>query len=220
MKNTSKVTNSSAEYFQQVRSDVAQLVPHHCQNILEIGCGFGELGRLLIERQNCMIDGVEINPVAEPYLKEIYRRYWIGDIEQIEFDQKQYYDCILLPDVLEHLVNPWALLKRLTVYLHEDGVIIVSVPNIRNLGILYRLLVQGRWDYESSGVLDRGHLRFFTRSGIQSLFDDCSLEIDAWKVNRDNYPGIKGLAAGISRLFISDIDICQYLVCARKNKNV
>jgi SAM-dependent methyltransferase len=220
MKNTSKVTYPSSEYFQQVRSDVAQLVSHNCHNILEIGCGFGELGRLLVERQSCQIDGVEINPDAEPYLKQVYKRYWIGDIEQIEFDQKQQYDCILLPDVLEHLVDPWALLKRLTAYLYEDGVIIASIPNIRNLGILYRLLVQGRWEYESSGVLDRGHLRFFTRSGIQRLFDDCGLEIDAWKVNRDNYPGIKGLAAGISRLFISDIDICQYLVCARKSKNV
>lgn len=102
---------SGNEYYLQARSDVAELIPYECKSILETGCGYGSLGRTLAARQNCSIDGVEINPAAEPYLKEIYRRYWIGDIEQLAIAQDQQYDCIILPDVLEHLNDPWITLK-------------------------------------------------------------------------------------------------------------
>ncbi len=204
------------DYYLQGRSDVAKLIPYGCKSILEIGCGFGALGRVLIKRQNCCIDGIEINPEAESHLKGVYRKYWIGDIERIQLDHGQEYDCILLPDVLEHLINPWSTLSRLATLLSADGVVVASIPNVRNIGILYRLLVKGRWEYVESGLLDRGHLRFFTRSEIVHLFKNCGFEIGAWEVNRDHYPGIKGLAVRAARLFVPDLDVCQFRLLARK----
>lgn len=209
-----------SEYFLQIRSDVAELIPKTSKNILEIGCGYGALGRLLVKRQDCQIDGVEINPAAEEYLKETYRRYWIGNIELIDIGCGQQYDCILLPDVLEHLVSPWTTLQKLADILVPNGVVVASIPNIRNLGILYRLFIKGRWEYEPSGLLDRGHLRFFTRTEIQHLFADANLMVEICKENRDHYPGAKGVFSRLMRFFVPDIDICQYLVCARKHQNV
>jgi 2-polyprenyl-3-methyl-5-hydroxy-6-metoxy-1,4-benzoquinol methylase len=214
--NYTNTGHSGSDYYLLGRSDVAELIPYHCKNILEIGCGYGALGRALVERQNCGIDGVEINPDAEPYLRGIYRRYWIGDIERIQIDQEQKYDCILLPDVLEHLIDPWVTLTRLGTLLTEEGIVVASIPNVRNLGILYRLLVKGRWEYKESGLLDRGHLRFFTRTEIFHLFTKCGFEIGTLEVNRDRYPGFIGLVARIACFFIPDIDVCQYRIRARK----
>lgn len=204
------------DYFLQARTDVAELVPQTCRTILEIGCGYGTLGRILTERQECSIDGVEINPAAEPYLKRVYRHYWIGDIEKLTLDYGPFYDCILLPDVLEHLNDPWAALTRLSKHLTDEGCIVSSVPNIRNLGILYRLLVKGRWEYEASGILDIGHVRFFTRREICLLFEKSGLEIETWRLNHDNHSGFKGIISQIAGILVPDLKVCQFLVRARK----
>lgn len=218
--NSTNAPSSGDDYYLLERSDVLRLVPYECKDILEIGCAYGTLGRALVKRQNCGIDGVEIVPTAEPHLKGTYRRYWIGDIEQIQIDQGQRYDCILLPDVLEHLVDPWLTLNRLAALLTADGIVVASIPNVRNLGIIHRLLVKGRWEYQKSGLLDRGHLRFFTRTEIHRLFRECGLEIEKWEVNRDHYPTLIGLIARIVRLWIPDIDVCQFRIRGRKSVRV
>lgn len=205
------------DYFFLNRSDVAALVPHDCRTILEIGSGFGALGRALMARQPCTVDGVEINQAASAHLDGRYRRYWIGDVERIELkDAKPEYDCLLFPDVLEHLVDPWATLRRFSNYVMPGGVVVASIPNVRNLALLYRLIVQGAWDYEDSGLLDRGHLRFFTSKSIAELFRQSKLTIETWGMNRDRYTGIRRMVAFFAKLGLPEIDVCQYLVRARK----
>lgn len=211
------VSEPSEQYFQLVRDDVAALVPHDCHTILEIGSGFGALGRALMSRQPCTVDGVEINQAASVHLGGQYRRFWIGDVEQIELEgAKPEYDCLLFPDVLEHLVDPWTTLRRLSEYLTPGGVVVASIPNVRNLALLYRLIVQGAWDYEESGLLDRGHLRFFTCKSIAELFRQSKLTIETWSMNRDRYTGIRRMVAFVAKLGLPEIDVCQYLVRARK----
>jgi len=205
------------EYFQLDRSDVAALVPRDCHAILEIGSGFGVLGRALMVRQPCTVDGIEINGAAAAQLQGVYRRYWIGDVERMELEgAASDYDCLLFPDVLEHLVDPWSVLRRFSARLRPGGVVIASIPNVRNLALLYRLIVQGQWDYEASGLLDRGHVRFFTRSSIADLFAQSGLAIETWRCNRDRYRGFRRVVALAARIMVPDIDVCQYLVRARK----
>jgi SAM-dependent methyltransferase len=205
------------DYFCLNRSDVAALVPADCRTILEIGSGFGALGRTLTARQHCTVDGVEINPAASKHLEGHYRRFWIGDVERIELEgAMQEYDCLLFPDVLEHLVDPWTALGRFSRYVKSGGIVVASIPNVRNLALLYRLIVQGLWQYEESGLLDRGHLRFFTRSSIAELFSCSALTIETWQMNRDRYIGIRRLVAVAAKLVVPEIDVCQYLVRARR----
>lgn len=205
------------DYFSCERDDVARLVPVDARRILEIGAGFGALGRILQHRGDVAVDAVEINPAAGPHLASVYRRHWIGDIEQLNLDGAlEQYDCIIFPDVLEHLIDPWSALKSLIPRLAQGGVVVASIPNVRNVGLLYRLIFQGRWDYEESGLLDRTHLRFFTRASIVELMEGAGLTIDRWSTNRDNYSGLRKLVAGVSTLISPDMDVCQFLVVARK----
>lgn len=210
-------SHSADQYFQLDRGDVAALVPKDCRTILEIGSGFGSLGRALIARQACAIDGIEINPAAAVHLEGVYRRFWIGDVERVELEGAvSGYDCLLFPDVLEHLVDPWAMLDRFCNMLRPGGIVVASIPNVRNLALLYRLIVLGTWEYEASGLLDRGHLRFFTRKSIDGMFARSGLEIELWHCNRDRYAGIRRAVAWPAKLLVPDIDVCQYLVRARK----
>ena len=101
-------------------------------------------------------------------------------------------------------------------YAKASGTVIVSVPNVRNVALLYRLLIKGRWDYEDSGLLDRTHLRFFTRYSVTTLIDDAGLQIHSWHANRDQYTGVRKLLSSVLKIFVEDIDICQYIVVARK----
>lgn len=206
-----------SDYYTLLREDIAALVPEDCRRVLEVGSGFGTLGKALTERLGCSIDGVEINPAAEPHLAGHYRRFWIGDAERVALDGAcDDYDCLIFPDVLEHLVDPWAAFARYAALVRSGGWVVASIPNIRNLAILYRLIVQGRWEYEDSGLLDRTHLRFFTRRSIAAMFADAGLSIETWRCNRDNYTGVRRLVGAVVRVAIPEIDVCQYLVRARK----
>jgi 2-polyprenyl-3-methyl-5-hydroxy-6-metoxy-1,4-benzoquinol methylase len=207
----------AGDYYQIPRHDIAALIPVDCKRVLEVGAGFGALGALLKQRGLEELDAVEFNPAAAAHLQDIYRQFWIGDVEKVELDGASVdYDCIVFPDVLEHLVDPWSAMRRLVARLRPSGIVVASLPNVRNIGLLYRLVVQGRWDYEDSGLLDRTHLRFFTKKSIVDLFESNGLSIEVWHMNRDAYKGARRVVATVARLFISEIDVCQYLVRARK----
>ncbi|MCP9447196.1 MAG: class I SAM-dependent methyltransferase [Nitrospira sp.] len=204
-------------YFEQKREDVAALVPQECRTILDVGCGYGALGRTLMARQPCEVDGIELNPDAEIHLKHQYRRVWIGNVEEPTLvEEGCRYDGLLLPDVLEHLVDPWSTFRRLCCLLKSGGVVVASIPNVQNLALLYNLVVRGEWKYKSSGLLDHGHLRFFTRRSIVELFSANGLRIEIWRCNRDRYQGARRLLVWPLLQVMPDLGVCQYLVRARK----
>ena len=72
--------------------------------------------------------------------------------------------------VLEHFFDPLAILKKLQNYLKDDGIIIITLPNIANWEIIYNLL-RGHFDYQEDGILDEGHLRFFTYATANNLIN-------------------------------------------------
>jgi 2-polyprenyl-3-methyl-5-hydroxy-6-metoxy-1,4-benzoquinol methylase len=73
------------------------------------------------------------------------------------------FDTILALDLLEHLRDPWATLAVLGSALLPGGRVLVSVPNVLSSDVLLPLLFADRFDYADGGVLDRTHLRWFTR---------------------------------------------------------
>ena len=90
---------------------------------------------------------------------------------------KEPFDVMIFGDVLEHLKNPLAVLRQLATSLKEDGAIIISLPNIANIYVRLSLLV-GRFDYQERGILDRTHLRFFTRKTFCRFLQDAGLEAE------------------------------------------
>ena len=75
----------------------------------------------------------------------------------------------LLLDVLEHLIDPGALLCELSSEMTENDVVIISVPNVKCVSVIFPLIFKDQFRYEQSGILDSTHLRFFTRSSIEAL---------------------------------------------------
>jgi 2-polyprenyl-3-methyl-5-hydroxy-6-metoxy-1,4-benzoquinol methylase len=174
------------------------------------------LGRNLIARGVKQVYGVEINPDAASQLEGVYAGYWIGDVEQVNLPADfKGFDCIVFADVLEHLRDPWATLKRYLQWLKPDGYVVASIPNVRNIALLYNLVIRGRWHYEDSGLLDRTHLRFFTREEILNLFAGAGLEVELVLENRENLSLTRRILVAPVLAFIPDLGVCQYLIRAR-----
>jgi len=123
--------------------------------------------------------GVERDASAAAVAKGRLDRLWVGDIETLDFDlAPRSVDVILCLDVLEHLIDPWAVVARLGGLLADGGAIIASIPNIRYRKVVLPLLLRGRFDYADDGILDRTHLRFFVRETAIALMQSGSLAVD------------------------------------------
>lgn len=164
------------DYYNQARPEVAALVPRRCRRVLEVGCGSGELGRLL-RRRGHHVTGIELVPEMAERARRRLDRVLTADVEQDGFPfPKASFDALVFADVLEHLVDPWRVLREAVEVLAGDGVVVASIPNVQNFDVLRRLL-RGRWDYRERGILDFGHLRFFTLHGIRALFAQAELTL-------------------------------------------
>ena len=207
----------TSEYYSQPRHDIAELVPREAQRVLDVGCGFGALGGVLMSRSPCEVHGIERNPAAEAQLRQHYARYIIGDVEtSVGAFKGERYDCIVFADILEHLVDPWRVLRHFSALLTPDGCVVASIPNIRNGGIIANLLLRGRWRYVDSGILDSTHLRFFTRLEIVDLFSQAGLLVEKVVGKRDRHSLRLAVALALPILFVPELAICQFLVRARR----
>ena len=86
------------------------------------------------------------------------------------------FDTILFADVLEHLPDPQVMLSQAASLLSDNGKILVSLPNAVHWTVRAQV-ASGRFDYANRGILDRGHLRFFTRRSAERLFDQAGLQV-------------------------------------------
>jgi SAM-dependent methyltransferase len=202
-------------YYLQARPEVADLVPAHCRRVLDVGCGAGAFGQLLQQRGH-EVSGVELVPAAAAEARAVLGRVEVMDIEALPLPfAAGSFDAIVFADVLEHLIDPWRVLRDAAIQLAPGGYVIASVPNVQNWSVLRRLAL-GRWDYRHRGILDRGHLRFFTARSIRSLFAQAGLRITVLKPHyRKNWPRrvLSLLTAGRCRGFLAR----QYLVVGVKD---
>lgn len=167
-------------YYSNARTDIIDLIKQSSESeisVLEIGCGSGStMSRIEYLYPNASVKGIEISDeVAKIGRNQL--DIITGNIESMELlYEKECFDYIILADVVEHLRDPEASLKRLSSYLKDDGRILVSIPNIMHKSVINSLL-QGEFEYQDSGILDRTHLRFFTLSSIKKMLYRCGMEI-------------------------------------------
>ncbi|MCP4647169.1 MAG: methyltransferase domain-containing protein, partial [bacterium] len=179
MDGSKNIMEQDETYYMQVRNELLPLIPDSAKRILDVGCGAGALGELLLKRGAQSVVGIEQDFEAAHGARLRLTKVIEGNVEEMDFSSHpEAFDAIICADVLEHLVDPWGILKRLTSCLASSGRFIASIPNSRYLALLH-LLIEGHWTYQSSGLLDRGHLRFFTLSEIKSMFEKAGLMITA-----------------------------------------
>ncbi|MDZ7817327.1 MAG: methyltransferase domain-containing protein [Aliarcobacter sp.] len=117
------------------------------------------------------IYAVELCEVSNFDLKRNeFEEFIIGNIEDINLPYEEYFDVIICADVLEHLINPDLVINKLKKYLKKGGIIISSIPNIREYTVLKTIFIDGNFKYESAGILDQTHVRFFCKKNVEDLY--------------------------------------------------
>lgn len=169
--------HSFADYHAHARPELLALIPAAVSRVLDVGCGEGALGAALKRRGRVEVVGVEMDAAAAERARGVLDRVHPGDVESLELPYGPgTFDCIVLADLLEHVRDPWGLLRRLAPLVREGGRLIASLPNVRHWSVLKGLL-QGEWTYLPAGILDRGHLRFFTLKSGKKLFEDAGFRL-------------------------------------------
>jgi methionine biosynthesis protein MetW len=145
-------------------------------SVLEIGCGSAILGDVLKERGINNYEGIE--PSKQRATASQAKGYRVHPIYLTEETARTLgsYDVVILADVLEHLENPSMMLSHARALMHNQSVLILSVPNIAHWSVRLRLLT-GRFNYTETGILDATHLRWFTRSSLQRYLENCGFKI-------------------------------------------
>ena len=206
------------DYFSQVRSEIEDLLPNYSEVTLDIGCGDGATLEWIKATKRCeKTYGIEISESSYLKAKKILDETLNINIEKEKnFFMEKKFDLILVLDVIEHLIDPWKFLNLIKSRLNEGGSIIISVPNIRHYSILKDLIFFGNWEYSQSGILDRTHLRFFTKKNLKKIFKKEKLNIEILKKYPIDYSGKAKILNKISFNLFSDFLTQQYIFKLKK----
>ena len=206
-------------YFNSPRPEMLNYIPKTTRKVLDVGCANGMFASLVKQEFYAIVWGIELNPDAAHIASKNLDRVIVKDIFDAFSDlPEKYFDCVVFNDVLEHLVDPYSVLEEIKKFLSPEGVIVASIPNIRHAPVLFDLVVKGNWDYAEYGVLDKTHLRFFTKASIKKMFSNSGYELIQMNgINRS--VSIKGKI--ISKLLIGAISDMKYIqfACLARPKN-
>jgi 2-polyprenyl-3-methyl-5-hydroxy-6-metoxy-1,4-benzoquinol methylase len=201
------------------------------KEVLEVGPSTGYVTRLLKARHN-KVTCIELDKESAEIAKKFCDRMIIGDIESLDLDsflKAGQFDVILFADVLEHLRWPGSVLQRIKKYLKPDGFIVASIPNIGHGDVILNLMNQ-KFTYTPTGLLDLTHLRFFTLPTVRNLFDASGYKVCHLMTTKIAIGGTeqgettKRIPTPI-KSFVEQIpfsNVCQFVVTAylKENKSV
>jgi 2-polyprenyl-3-methyl-5-hydroxy-6-metoxy-1,4-benzoquinol methylase len=172
--------SKSDAYFAGARADLVGLLPNNpTAAILEIGCGDGRTGELALAVGKCATYcGVELLDRAARHASERLTEVVVGDVQSVNLPwAPKTFDAVIMSEVLEHLVDPWAALRRLRPLLKSGAIVLASSPNSAHYKVILMLL-RGEWKTEDSGPMDRTHLRWFTPRSYRRMFESCGFAVD------------------------------------------
>jgi len=165
------------DYFRHERAEMVPVLPEHYQRVLEIGCGEGAFSRLLDKATEYW--GIEPDVQAAELARQKVDKVLIGTYEGCSGDLPDgYFDLVICNDVIEHMPDHDRFLQAISQKLTDDGCLVASIPNVRYLDVLLGLLVKRDWKYRDYGVLDRTHLRFFTKKSLLRSVRDNGYQVD------------------------------------------
>ncbi len=144
--------------------------------VLDVGTSTGFLGRELAKRGHQLF-GIEKDPHQASQAANFYCHLLVADAETLPQLPGAPFDVILCGDVLEHLREPLAVLKHLASSLRPGGRLLVTVPNVAFIACRLALLF-GVFQYRDRGIMDRTHLRFFTKASLSQLLREAGFVVD------------------------------------------
>lgn len=167
-------------YFGAARADYVDLLPADPNaRILELGCGNGATGALALSHGKAgEYIGIEMFEPMARIAERALTRVHVGDVAQLDLDYPpHYFDALIMSEVLEHLVDPYAVLARLVRLVRPGGLVMASSPNVGHWQVVAQLLV-GQFDYTDAGPMDRTHLRWFTASSYARMFKEAGVVVE------------------------------------------
>lgn len=164
----------------QANPDLLAILPA-VERLVEVGCSRGALARAYRQRHpSARWLGIEIDPGYAAVARKHCQEVLVGDVEQLLADPQRAEglraDCWIFGDSLEHLRDPWQVLRRVHGLLPQGGSVCACLPNAQHWSVQARLCL-GQFVYEPSGLLDRTHLRWFTPTTMVALFEDNGFRI-------------------------------------------
>jgi SAM-dependent methyltransferase len=211
--------------------DLLGLIPINSKRVIEVGCSFGGLARAFKEiSPGSHYIGVEIEHdyavIAMNYCDAVITTN-IEEDNPLFWTKNAHADCWVFGDTLEHLKDPWRILREVRKCLPVEGCVVASIPNAQHWSVQARLST-GDFRYEDSGLFDRTHLRWFTRKTIIEMFNGCGFEIESGlprifgTLEQVKWlPHIEAMAAcagGDPEMAVRDCLPLQYCVRARPSK--
>lgn len=186
------------------------LLEKNCNKLLDIGCGAGDNAVLVKSaHKECSVYGITHSQAEADLTQKRMVRCWVFDIEsRLPSDlEDQRFDCLIFSHVLEHLRDPAEVLARFTRLLPDGGQVLIAVPNVLSWRMRLQFLM-GNFNYESAGVLDDTHLRFFTyftadkyllslSPDLKVKFKTVSGSVPLWWLRRHVFP--RAWCEGIDR---------------------
>lgn len=172
------------DYYRHARTDIlAFLGDIEGLSILELGAGGGfTLAYAKTVGRAAYVAGVELFDLPHTAQREatLDEFHW-ADLNQAPVAlQCSQFDILLCPDILEHLVDPWRTLRQWSTYLKPEGRLLISIPNIREISVMWKIWGLGDFGYTEDGILDKTHLRFFARRNAAEIPDQdqyCNIKV-------------------------------------------
>lgn len=207
------------KYYSVERIDLLQIVPNLYGSILDVGCGAGATMAYLTEQGIKDVTGIEYVESACQEARRKGLNVLRADLEKdnIDFNNKRF-DFILFADILEHLYDPWTALKKFKDHLKDDGMILISIPNMKHYRILKKLIFRDEWAYQEFGILDFTHIRFFTKKEAIKLINDAGFKIETFEYKTRKNKLFKFISF-LNKDFAMTLWPEQFLIAARKDSS-
>lgn len=187
--------------------DLFEYLPSGMKHVVDVGSASGALAKAYKQlNPECCYVGIEIDKEYAALSARYCDRVILGNIETLsndEFNGLFPADCWIFGDALEHLYDPWSLLKKIRGRLETHACIVACIPNAQHWSV-QAYLNSGQFRYQDNGLFDRTHIRWFTRITINEMFESCGYKIVGGKSrsfddpNRDRFlPSIRSMAQAI-----------------------
>ncbi len=172
--------NINDQYYFYLRPEMIKFLPASYKTVLEIGCGEGRFS------ENLTTDTEKwgIEPVAKVAEIATSRgiKVLMGRYEDVYARlPDDYFDLIICNDVIEHMTDHDLFFSTIKTKLKNTGVIVGSIPNVRYIKMIYWYIIKKDWEYTDSFILDRTHLRFFTKKSLLRTFRQHEYDIEMFE---------------------------------------